>query len=270
MHLLAHVYADRNADLWKDHAALLRSAVSSGVPPLSPSRAKFSYPEAQQEAVYRHVVQFEAKRTWQAFLPARVRARVGYMWDPLPPSSEGSTSYTSGDFFEGVHFDRGGPDEIDEAFLMQQLRGMWAQIPMLADMFPDPARFANLLRDAPEEAMGILMQAREQVREAAPAPAEVQREVEVQFAPEGQGVPGGFATDESGEEEESEEEDEEEDEEGGRDNRGFAQRIFQGLFGWSGGRAAVPQADEDEDDDEEDDSGDEARLLQRGHDDDVD
>lgn len=262
MHLLAHVYADRNADLWKEHASLLRSAVSAAPPPLAPERKKLAYTDAQQDAIYRHVVQFEAKRAWQAFLPARVRARVGYMWDPLPPAS--ATSYTTGAFFEGVAFDRGGP-EVDEAVLMQQLRGMWAQIPMLADMFPDPMRFANMLRDAPEEAMGILAQAREHMHGGEePAPAPVQRELEVQFAPEGDDTPIGVADEESSEEGSEDEE----DDDTARDTRGIAQRLFQGLFGWSGRGDAVPV--EEEEDDDEDESANEAQPLRRANEDDVD
>lgn len=268
MHLLAHVYADRSADLWKEHASLLRSAVSPP-PALAPERKTLLYPVAQQEAVYRHVVQFEAKRAWQAFLPPRVRARVGYLWDPLPPPA--STAYTDGSFFDGVQIE--ADEAQDEELLMGQLRGMWAQIPMLADMFPDPMRFAEMLRDAPAEAMGILAQAREQIEggegEARePEGPAVRPFMEVQFVPDEEADTGVRDDEEGSSEEESEDEEDET-----RDTRGFAQRILQGLFGWSAPRHAEAEEGQDEDEDEDEsseDGEDPNHPLRGGHEDDVD
>ncbi|EJD51735.1 DUF654-domain-containing protein [Auricularia subglabra TFB-10046 SS5] len=245
VYLLAHVYADRSADLWKDprNASLLVSAVQSGAPALAPERAKLRYSDEEEESAYRHVAQFEAKRAWQAFVPPHVRARIGYMWDPLPPTAGGATRYDK-HFFRGVQV-RGA--DFDRATILAQLRGVWAQVPQLADMFPDLERFVDMLRDEPEDAMHLLAQARERAEQAAALDDEPhpQRDVEVQFV--------------EGDEDESEEgtideEDESDEEEAPRDARPFAMRLMQGLFG----RFAPRVEDAEDDDEDSEDDGEEA------------
>jgi hypothetical protein len=118
-HLLAHIYADRSADLWKDprNSSLLSN--------FSLDKAEFAspptYDSRTHDAVFRHVCQFESRRSWQAFIPPRTRGRVGFMWDPLPPSEPGSTAYDE-HFFESVSHHVDANPAINEETALAQLR----------------------------------------------------------------------------------------------------------------------------------------------------
>jgi len=120
VHLLAHVYADRNGDLWKDprHSALLATAQAWDI---SPARQSIAYDNRTKEAVFRHVAQFEGKRAWQAFVPHDVRANIGYAWDPLPPTQPGSTTYNA-EFFESIRESMVAEEHADGELAMQRLR----------------------------------------------------------------------------------------------------------------------------------------------------
>jgi hypothetical protein len=129
---------------------------------------------------------------------------------------------------------------------------IWPHLPFLADMFPDPAQFANLLRNAPGEAMQILEQARQHAREQNPEPdqepaapaAPMPGVFEVEFAPPDQQQDADenphLGADLDSSEDEDEEEEEEED-----NSRPFALRMMQGLFGgWGAGPRRPPRQDE--------------------------
>jgi len=127
---------------------------------------------------------------------------------------------------------------------------LYRQLPLLADVFPDPMGFAQLLQNDPGQAMQILEQAREQALGGAPPPAAggagpVQQapmpgQFDIQFVPEAEqaanaGAAGG-GEDSTDEDEDGEEDEDDEDGEE-RDDRPFALRVVQGIFGrWGGPR----------------------------------
>ncbi len=160
LHLMAHLYANRNAPLWKepDNASWFVAQVkalesSRKVPRGSPSNAFASSSSRLQSHenipmwLCRHAYLAE---NYMGFLPPSIQSRLGHAFDPLPPPSA-TTQYDQTYFHGPVDGSRrrggdymgqdqgqagslggllnrlaealGGNDNVPEG-LMEQLRGM--------------------------------------------------------------------------------------------------------------------------------------------------
>lgn len=110
LHLLCHIYADRSAPIWKQAAQaewLQRAVASLGAVPLGSktgafarAKAAFDLPSLVQLSIFRHTSMYEAKRSFQSFIPSEVRQHIGYAWDPLVPGT--AISIYNEEFFGDV------------------------------------------------------------------------------------------------------------------------------------------------------------------------
>jgi len=194
MHLLAHLYAQRSATLWKttENAAWIKTVAMSVLPsvPSEPAKAG-SYHVFRQRferlfasspftnihfSIYRHVATLtdsNLSRRLMGFVPKQIfeASQSNLACDPVPPQS--SVSRYDDDFFRGTSDvfaaqprsrrqreadERDLARMIPDANVRRQLVEMFNNHPQLLDRFPGGvAQFAQALGDMPEELVENLM-----------------------------------------------------------------------------------------------------------------
>jgi hypothetical protein len=126
MHLLAHIYANRSAPLWKEaenaawfseQLTVLESSgkIPSGGPPTAPlSSRRICGLEDTPLWLVRHA---HLSESYMGFIPPRVASRLGHAFDPIPPATA-TTIYdneyfhpSSGRRVPGLQGDPSGSDQ---------------------------------------------------------------------------------------------------------------------------------------------------------------
>ncbi|KAF7305287.1 hypothetical protein HMN09_00779900 [Mycena chlorophos] len=184
LHLLSHLYAQRSAPLWKEHARWFSQTVASefaslpaGSLPVTTRRQDFLslyHNPNLRYSVYRHVVVLESThRRLFAYLPPEVLNVKSLQCDPLPPPTS-VTSYDDDAFFAGVADLRSfavGPSPaqrrrllermIPNAALRDQLQAFWDAVPAVQERFPGGVvQFAQAAAQMdPEELEAVMLAA---------------------------------------------------------------------------------------------------------------
>ncbi|KAF7329293.1 hypothetical protein MKEN_00190300 [Mycena kentingensis (nom. inval.)] len=292
LHLLSHLYAQRSAPVWKDHAEWFRETVVTEfatlpkalpeTPRLQDFLALYHNPHLRY-SIYRHVMVLESThRRLFAYIPPEVLNTKALQCDPLPPPTA-VTLYNDA-FFAGVedlrsfapvvsrrmreraaqHEARVLAQMVPDAGLRAQLEAFWHAPGAAAvrERFADRGGLLGFVQAAaqmdPEELEALMM-------------VGLGMGVGMEEMPQGGGMPGGIGLEEEDEgqvegvvpqaegeaEEEAEEEEEPVESEDSEDEEPVAPlpvRILQNVFGrfWGGGNA---QADNSSSDEERDTAG---------------